>query len=98
VRTSYVMIYSSALAQAHKTLTTILDELDPACDWHAPMPHCLLFTSLLTASQLAQHFEGKLGVGPGKLFLISAASSNKQGRLTERGWRILNNPENPRGT
>lgn len=91
------MVYATAFATTHKVLTDILDELDPACDWHAPMPHCLFFNSTMTAPQLAKHFEGQLGVGPGKLFLITEVSSNKQGRMTDRGWKLLNNPENPRG-
>ena len=97
MRKSYVMVYSASFASTHKTLTDVLDRLDPACDWHAPMSHCLLFTSSMTAVQLAEHIEEQLGVGPGRLFLISEVSSNKQGRLTDRGWRLLNNPETPRG-
>jgi hypothetical protein len=62
------------------------------------MPHCLVFTSTMTAPQLAQKLEERLGVGAGKLFLITEVSTNKQGRLTERGWKILNNPDNPRAT
>lgn len=98
MRNSYVMIYAAAFAQSHKELTAVLDELDPACDWHAPMPQCLFFTSSLSAFELAEHFERKLGVGPGKLFLVTEVSDNKQGRLADRGWKILNDPDNPRGT
>lgn len=98
MRKSYVMVYSSTLASGHGQLTDILDGLDPQCDWHAPMMHCLFFTSELSAQELSQHFENKLGVGPGKLFLITEVSGNKQGRLAERGWRLLNNPDNPRGS
>ena len=97
MRKSYVMVYTAAIAQNHTPLTAILDNLDPACDWHAPMANCLLFTSTLTAPQLAKYFEDRLGVGAGKLFLITEVSSNKQGRLTERGWKLLNNPDNIRG-
>ena len=97
MRKSYVMVYAAAFSATHKELTDVLDQLDPACDWHAPMPHCLLFTSTLTAPQLALYFEERLGVGPGKLFLVTEVSNNKQGRMTDRGWRVLNNPENPRG-
>lgn len=98
MRKSYVMAYASAFADTHKALTDVLDELDPYCDWNASVEHCLFFTSLLSANELAQHFERKLGVGPGKLFLITEVSVNKQGRLPDRGWRLLNNPDNPRGT
>ena len=98
MRKSYVMAYASAFADTHKKLTDILDELDPQCDWHAPMAHCLFFTSFFSAHELAQHFEGKLGTGAGMLFLITEVSGNKQGRLADRGWRLLNNPDNPRGS
>lgn len=98
MRLSYVMTYAAAFGSTHAVLTDILDQLDPACDWHAPMPHCLLFTSSMTAAELAKHFEDRLGVGPGKLFLITEVSKNKQGRLPDRGWKLLNNPENPRGS
>jgi hypothetical protein len=97
MRKSYVMVYADAFAPTHKALTDILDQLDPACDWHVPMPRCVLFTSSMGAHQLAKHFEEVLGVGSGKLFLITEVSDNKQGRLTDRGWRLLNDPENPRG-
>ena len=90
------MVYAAALAQTHKVLTDILDEQDPACDWHAPVPSSLFFTSALTAPELAEHFERRLGIGPGKFYLITEVSANKQGRLADRGWRVLNNPENPR--
>ncbi len=98
MRKSYVMVYATAFGQSHTNLTTILDNLDPACDWHVPMANCLLFTSTLKATQLAKHFEDVLGVGPGKLYLITEVSSNNQGRLPDRGWKLLNNPDNPRGS
>lgn len=98
MRKSYVMVYAAAFAQSHTTLTAILDNLDPECDWHAPMANCLFFTSTQTALQLAKFFEDRLGVVSGTLFLITEVSSNKQGRLTERGWKLLNNPDNPRGS
>ena len=98
MRKSYVMVYSSMFAGEHGKLTDILDSLDPHCDWHAPMAHCLFFTSILLAKELSQHFENKLGVAAGKLYLITEVLGNKQGRLPERGWRLLNNPDNPRGT
>ena len=98
MRKSYVMVFAAPLAATHKELTDVLDQLDPACDWHAPMDRCLLFTSTMTAPQLAKHIEERLGVGPGKLFLITEVSSNKQGRLPTRGWKLLNDPENPRGS
>jgi hypothetical protein len=99
MRQSYIMTYAAAFAATHSTLTNILDQLDPQCDWHAPFPQCLFFTSHYSAPELALQFESRLGTGPGQLFLISEVlSSNKQGRLTERGWRILNNPDNARGS
>jgi len=91
------MVYSSALASSHTVLTNILDVIDPKCDWNTLMNNCVFFTSELTASQLAKHFESSLGTGPGKFYLITEVSSNKQGRLSERSWRLLNNPNNPRG-
>lgn len=98
MRKSYVMAYASAFAGTHKILTDILDELDPQCDWHASMAHCLFFSSSFSAQELAQLFESRLGSGAGKLFLIAEVSGNKQGRLPDRGWRLLNNPDNPRGS
>src|SRR5712671_2797355 len=98
MRKSYVMAYASAFAATHTILTDILDELDPQCDWHASIAHCLFFTSSFSAQELAQHFESKLGTGAGKLFLITEVSRNKQGRLPDRGWRLLNDPNNPRGS
>jgi hypothetical protein len=97
MRKSFIMVYSSSFAPNFETVTKILDELDPHCDWHAPMEHCVLFTSLLSAATLAKHLENRLGVGQGKLFLISEVGFDKEGRLAERGWRVLNNPDNPRG-
>lgn len=97
MRKSYVMVYSASFAATHSLLTDVLDTLDPACDWHVPMPNCVLFTSSFTASKLAKQFEERLGIGPGKLFVITEVSTNKQGRLSDRGWRVLNDPENPRG-
>lgn len=98
MRKSYVMVYTSALAATHTALTDILDQYDPQGDWNMSVENCLFFTSLLSAQELAQMFEERLGVGPGKLYLITEASANKQGRLPDRGWRVLNNPHNPRGT
>lgn len=92
------MVYSATFASGHGQLTEILDSLDPQCDWHAPMSHCLFFTSELSAQELATLFENRLGVGAGRLYLITEVLRNQQGRLTERGWRLLNNPDNPRGT
>lgn len=97
MKKSYVMAYSSTFSDEHKKITDILDKIDPHGDWHAPMPHCLFFNSELTAHELAQKFESELGVGPGKLYLITEVSDNKQGRLESRGWRLLNDPNNPRG-
>ena len=98
MKKSYVMVYAAAFAETHKALTDVLDELDPSCDWHASMSNCLFFTSELTAINLAKRFEERLGTGPGKLFLISEMSANRQGRLSDRGWRLLNDPNNARGT
>ena len=98
MKKSYVMTYASAFADGHKKITDILDGIDPNGDWHAPMSHCLFFTSELTAHELAQKFEDEIGVGPGKFYLITEISGNKQGRLVDRGWRLLNNPNNPRGS
>jgi hypothetical protein len=96
MRKSYVLVYTSALAENHTSITNVLDELDPQGDWHVPMQHCLFFTSSRTAQELADSIERKIGIGPGKLFLITEVSKNKQGRLGERGWKVLNNPDNPR--
>jgi hypothetical protein len=97
VRKSYVMVFAPALASSVKDLTAILDHLDPQCDWHSPMGSCLFFTSHSSANDIAREIESRLGVGPGKLYLITEYSSNSQGRLPDRGWRLLGNPENPRG-
>jgi hypothetical protein len=77
-------------------VTDLLDTIGPDWDWHAPLPHCVLFTSPLSAQELADKFEKQFGHGGGKIFLITEVPANKQGRLTDRGWRVLNNPENPR--
>jgi hypothetical protein len=90
------MLFTSAFG-SQKQITDVLDELGPDWDWHCAVPNTVFFTSNLSAQELASAFESKLGTGSGKLFLISEISTNKQGRLSDRGWRLLNNPDNPRG-
>jgi hypothetical protein len=97
VRKSYVMVFAPALASSVQDVTSILDQLDPQCDWHSPMDGCVFFTSYSNADTVAKEIEGRLGIGPGKLYLITEYSRNSQGRLPDRGWRLLSNPENPRG-
>ncbi len=97
MRKSYILSYTPALASTHKVLTDILDALDPHCDWNAIIPNCLFFTSALTADEVAQRIEQKLGLAAGALYIVAEVNDNKQGRLSDRSWRLLNNPDNPRG-
>lgn len=93
---SYIMLFSPTFANTLQ-VTDLLDQVGPNWDWHRPMDNTLCFTSDWSAQQLVDLFMKQFGSGPGKFFLIMEASPNKQGWLTERAWRILNNPNNPRG-
>ena len=94
---SYIMVWNGKFALSRKPITDLLDQWGPTWDWHSPMGGCIIFTSDLSASQLAKKFEDQIPVGGGKLFLIMECNSNRQGRLTARAWTILSNPLNPRG-
>jgi len=95
MRTSFLIVFNRNFATQEK-VTDFLDEIGPDWDWHAPFSNCVFFTSPLSAQELATKFEAKFGTDPGKLFLISEIGKSKQGRLWARGWRVLQNPENPR--
>jgi hypothetical protein len=98
MRKSYVMTYSPAFAPNHTSITSILDAIDPRCDWTAPYIGCLFFTSERTAHELAAEIEGRLGLELGRLYaILEVVGPNAQGRLTERAWRVITNPLNPRG-
>ena len=97
MRKSYIMVFSSSFAD-RKQVTDYLDEIGPDWDWQAEFPNCVFFTSELSAWELAKMFENKFGIDMGKMFVIAPViGSESQGRLTERAWRLLNDPRNPRG-
>lgn len=96
MRKSFLIVFNSTFATGVQ-VTNFLDKIDPNGDWHRPFDHCVFFTSNLSAGDLAKKFETQFGLGSGKLFMVTEIGASKQGRLTDRGWRVLNNPYNTRG-
>jgi hypothetical protein len=96
MRTSFLIVFNDAFA-SRKDVCDHLDKIGPDWDWHAALPHCVFFNSSMSAYELADSFEQRFGTGSGKMFLISQVGATNQGRLSDRGWRVLNNPDNPRG-
>jgi hypothetical protein len=98
MRHSYLIAFNQAFA-GRQAITEHLDKIGPTWDWNAVLPNCVFFTSPLSAGTLAKSFEEAFGTDGGKMFVIIKVDGiDSQGRLSERAWRVVNNPNNPRGT
>lgn len=92
----YIITFGESLG-TRQEITDALDKIPEVTYWFAPFPHGVLFTSTLDAGELAKRIEKLFpNARSGKWIIAPVDQYESQGRLPEKGWHLIANPQAPR--
>lgn len=92
---SYLMMFSDSLG-TRKEVQDFLNEIPEVTYWYSCVPHCVFFSSTLTAGNIAEKVHERFGKGSGFFLIMDANNNDRQGWLPKKVWHLFKNPEDPR--
>ena len=88
---AYAVISSGRFA-SRPALQAFLNQHERVAYWYACLPSCVFAFTDMSAHDLAKDLEARFGLGPGRRFLVTELSTNRQGRLPRELWEMLRDP------
>lgn len=84
----YLFIYNDAVGN-REYVKGIIESLSEIDAWRYDMPNCFYLSSDYSAQELTDVILGRIGEAPGRRFLISEISENRQGFLPKATWQFM---------
>ena len=92
---AYIITFNDHLG-TRSDVQNALDSMEEVTYWYACMPHCVFFTSTVSAEYIAKRIRERFGTSSGQRFLVAEIHEDRQGWLPNQAWHLFRHPDNPR--